>query len=307
MQYENTVMPATPTPLDVDGQCICLREDGMFVLRSWLAPESLQALRAEVESLEADPPYWARTPDKDDRNVVHFSPLTAHRLSGSGRISEIARVFNAPAFRHLCDRYIDRRWNFDRIIIERNFPRPNSIAPWHVDHFPYDGRCLKFFIYLNDTDAAGGALSYVPGSHMLVHELAAQLDTFDERQRGLHMYEQVAEAATAQAARCKAEGQHDRAARIEGLLARMASHIATADRSDDHYAIEAPAGSVIVFDPAGLHRGGVISRGERLIVRSHCLESKLARTFSSRNDFVVSAHRSVARATARMRGDRAFV
>jgi hypothetical protein len=286
-----------------------LRRDGILMLPGWFAGERLAALRAEVESLESDPPRWARTPARASASygtMVHFSPLAARRSHDTGRVTEIARAFNGPNFRGLCDAYLGRDWAFDRILLGRDHARDAAITPWHVDHFPFAERCLKFFIYLNDTDASTGAFSYVPGWHELVYSLSLELPDFRARQQSFHVFDEILAVADAKVKSLRAAGREAEATPIVEKLAEVRSRIAEASPQDAPFSVEAPAGSVIVFDPAGLHRGGVVRAGERLVVRAHCLQGKLARAVSSRNEFSVFAYRGYARLIDRVRHEQTF-
>lgn len=307
MTHAQAMRTEPMTETDTETLLSTLRRDGFVTLENWITGDALTALKAEVEALESAPPAWARVPDKDHGFILHFAPMTARQHDRSGAVSHIAEAFNDPAFRNLCDGYLGGGWVFDRIILERDFPRPEAIAPWHVDHFPFAERCLKFFIYLSDTNADTGAFSYVPGWHNLVRALSGELPDFRARQDALHWYEQIVDAARTRSDRLKAQGRDEEADGIDRTLEGVRGHIHSADASDDRYSIAARAGSVIVFDPAGLHRGGVVRQGGRLIVRSHCLEAKMARVLSSRNEMVVFANRNVARLVDGLRGRPAFV
>ena len=173
-----------------------LKRDGIVVLPQWIAGDALTALRAEVESLESDPPAWARTPARAQASfgtMVHFSPLAARRREDTGRIARIGDAFNSPSLRALCSAYLGRDWAFDCILLGRDHQRDVAITPWHVDHFPFAERCLKLFIYLDDVNAETGAFSYVPGWHDLVYDLSLELPDFKARQQSFHVYEELSQ------------------------------------------------------------------------------------------------------------------
>jgi hypothetical protein len=54
---------------------------------------------------------------------------------------------------------------------------------------------------------------------------------------------------------------------LAALRSEIASHIRDDNDSDDHYAVVQPAGTLIVFDERGLHRGGIVARGRRSVLR----------------------------------------
>jgi len=284
-----------------------LESDGIVLLEDWLDHESVQRLRADVESLEQAPPRWARVPEKAHGSILNFAPLAVHRLGDGARIAAIETVFNAPFFRAICDGYLNRTWAFDRIVQERDTAREEALTPWHVDYFPNHGKCLKFFVYLSDTTEQNGAFHYVPGWHGLVREMAGELPDFRTRRRDLHVWDQLSEAVKDRASRLRSAGHEEAAEQLEEKLARASAHIVSTDRSDDHYAVTARAGTVVVFDPAGLHRGVVVRSGERLVVRSHCLEFPLGRALSSRNDMTIYLRRGMVWFGDRLSGEPSFV
>ena len=52
---------------------------------------------------------------------------------------------------------------------------------------------------------------------------------------------------------------------VDGLLQSVAEGEAA-------HAVTGPAGTAVLFDTAGVHRGGIVRRGQRLIVRAHYFE-----------------------------------
>jgi hypothetical protein len=60
---------------------------------------------------------------------------------------------------------------------------------------------------------------------------------------------------------------------------------------DHDTVVWAPAGSVVVFDAIGIHRGGVVRERERLIARSHCRGFQAAKVLSSPRALITTAER----------------
>jgi len=94
-------------------------------------------------------------------------------------------------------------------------------------------KSFKFFMYLSDTKEENGAFACVPGSHKKTEEIRARLgDNIT--------YEDLSSS---------------RSLPVE-----------------DHeiISIEAPEGSLIIFDTEVFHRAGHVSKGERKVMRAHC-------------------------------------
>jgi hypothetical protein len=94
-------------------------------------------------------------------------------------------------------------------------------------------KCLKFFIYLNDVSANNGAFEFVPNTHKWSEDLRrsdrASEITFDNRE-----------------------------------LSRQLPY-----QEEDVISLEAPAGTLFIFDTDMFHRTGTTSMGERKIMRGH--------------------------------------
>lgn len=100
---------------------------------------------------------------------------------------------------------------------------------WHID----PATCLKFFVYLTDTTQANGAFEYCVGSHK------------DGFLRRLH---------------------HHMAHNVANAPDRLALRVDDADIVAS-LPIEAEAGSMIIFNPNGYHRAGLVELGlERLVL-----------------------------------------
>ena len=104
---------------------------------------------------------------------------------------------------------------------------------------------LKFWIYLKDATKEDGAFEYCPGSH------------WEGRYRaGYHM--------------------------ATGTPVRAIPNDIVDHRIQNPVTLEARAGDLIIFDPDGFHRGGVVAPGhERLVVRADTYP-KAARKYSDR-------------------------
>lgn len=267
-----------------------LDQAGIVVLDNVLTPDELAALREEVLAIAAAPPRWLKSHTTPNGFFFSFSPVSVRKLHGDASIRNIAMIFGRKAFARLCRAPLGALWYVDRIVIDRKLPAPEPITEWHADQFERQGRCIKFMLYLTDVDADNGAFSFVPGSHRLMRALAREHENVV---RELHMIEDIRASAEALMARDPSTRAH-----IHGLLAEMEDHIASAGNSDDHYSVAAPAGSVVVFDANGIHRGGVVRGRERLIARSHCREFALSDAFKSPRSIITAGERYLLRLTS---------
>jgi len=230
--------------------------DGVCVLENALPKGDMLALRDEIFALSALREGWLNHHREKDGFLFSYSPLVARKLGEDKKTVQLSAAFGAPHFVQIAQQYLGRMWYVDRIILDLSIARPEPITAWHADQFKNNERCLKFMIYLGDTTAKNGAFSYVPGSHRLMHHLSGR---YSRDNRELHTIDDIRE---------RAHGLGD--STTLDLLHGMEAHIRSAELSDDYYSVEAPAGTCVIFDANGVHRGGVISEGERLLTRSHC-------------------------------------
>ena len=155
-------------------------------------------------------------------------------------------------------------------------------------------------IYTDDTDASSGAFSFVPGSHHLMQTIQKhnRSDVADMRTTS-RLSENWLKTVTATGP--------DSGDMVRAQLDEMEQHIRSALQSDDHYSVSGPAGSAVLFDATGIHRGGVPRARERLIVRSHSRDFQLEQVFKSRNNFVtVAAQRLYLRSNPARREERVW-
>jgi hypothetical protein len=101
----------------------------------------------------------------------------------------------------------------------------------HANDLHFDiQRSLKFFIYLTDTTTANGAFSCVPGSHKISSDLRLR---------------------------------HGKNLNYENRELSRQLPV----KEEDAISIEGSAGSLIIFDTDVFHRAGIVTEGERRVMR----------------------------------------
>ena len=261
-----------------------LQRDGICVLREMFSPGETEQLKSEIMAAVARKEPWLHPHEARHGFFCSYSPLVVRRNGFDRQTASLYAAFSHPLFASIARLGLGAGWYIERIILDRQSAHPEPVTDWHADQFRARGRCLKFMIYLGDTDATNGAFSSVPGSHHLIRALVGE-HMGDNRE--LHTIDQIRD--------------HARKARdplAPELLGAMEQHIQSAGLSDDYYSVCAPAGSCIVFDANGVHRGGVVRQGERFLARSHCRSVSLGQTMASRSETLTMLQRIWLRATA---------
>lgn len=207
-----------------------------------LPAELIEPVRRELATLGPGP--GGRTASAYPLNLARHGRLAALRTVG--------QVMGRDAIRRARAELVPRGWTVSDVLGIESGLAPKPVTPWHADASkPAQQHRIKFYWYLNDVGADNGAFGYVPGSHKLTehvrHATNAKIQNYDEfravwRERGL---------------------PPDLAA----LRTEIETHIVSNAESDDRYTVAAKAGTLIVFDERGLHRGGIVSQGHRSVLR----------------------------------------
>jgi hypothetical protein len=233
-----------------------LRRDGICVLDEVLAPDDIEAIRKETEWFLSAPQSWYRLDRQGPENYDSVSPRGA-----SDRLLGVRALFSQKFFETVCKGYLGDDAIIDRTIFSHSQASERPITLWHADQQAEGWHSFKFMLYLTDTSEDTGAFSYIPGSHEMMRAVMRAAAAKGVANIELHSYAQIADAferfgSDAQIRWFKEVGGH-----ISGDFA-----------SDDQYSVAAKKGSILLFDTKGIHRGGVVRHGERMLVRIHCFE-----------------------------------
>lgn len=146
-------------------------------------------------------------------------------------------IYSDDVMREIADEFMaDREYlfNYDLYIAHDVEGSHHFAHRLHYDRVPH----LKFFIYLTDVDDHAGPLYAVPGSHAF--------------------------APQAQAANRRA-----------GLVpSEEETRIVPAEYQSQGIRVHGPAGTLLVFNSDIAHSATHITHGERLVIRSRCIEPR---------------------------------
>lgn len=237
-----------------------LESDGIYVLDDILPAADIAAIREDTEWFLSAPRPWYRLDQQGSETYAAVAPREAPR-SEKQRLRNIAALFSQGFYENVCKGYLGNDAIVDRIIFSRSPASERAITMWHADQQSEGRLSFKFMLYLTDAGEDTGAFSYVRGSHTVMR---AVMETAAEQgvpNTDLHSFEEIA-------AMFERFGSEDEKA----WLADVGGHIDGDFTSDDQYSITAKAGSILLFDTKGIHRGGVVRLGERMLVRIHCFE-----------------------------------
>jgi|TARA_R110000824_G_scaffold205906_1_gene390844 hypothetical protein len=177
--------------------------------------------------------------DKCQNEAGHYEFGRNYRgedISTFPKDSTIFQVYDAGWMRNLHQLYTGRTDNYGmNVFATHDYKFDGELARNGWLHFDKHWR-LKFFIYLTDIDKSSGAFNCSVGSRLNGQKLRQQIWGTPERDQN----------------------------RIDLDYPELLSEYPCEP-------VEAPAGTLIVFDTDTFHKGGKCDEGkERLIVRLHC-------------------------------------
>jgi len=207
------------------------------------------------------------------RKWIIVSPLnTLPRILSPGTRADVrllSEVALACGFRRFASLYLDEPVMLSHVMSMEHPVSTTPITPWHVDANPREMMppnyfTMKFFIYLNDVDSNNGAFAYLRGSHRLVLAI----------REGIH---------SRSIPYCKTYGIEDLKAACGDPVVRnqILNRLSQQDIDDffaatepiartgdtDVYDLTGAAGTLVVFDDRGLHRGGIPRTAPRSVLR----------------------------------------
>lgn len=260
-----------------------LNNEGLIILTNFCDKEKQNNIKAEFNSLLLEKPKWTKILKKESGHVIHYSPLVKYLKKDKKNCKISSTIFKEKFLKILLSKYLNRSKVLDRMIYTKDKVSDRPITEWHTDLFPTRSKCLKLFLYLSDTDNSNGAFSYIPSIHSYMHSLFKKYN-LEERKERLHTYEKIRKSLNDLSISLRSKGKQNEYKSIIKKLHLMDDHINDRGEYDNFYSIPAKAGTLIIFDSAGIHKGGTISEGERDVIRSHFLEFPIARALKSKNE-----------------------
>ncbi len=280
------------------------QRDGVVIMNGLLDAELVTKLRQEGEALRETfhDKYGSTSPIKTRGGWrLDIPPVNLVRSGGAPMAKGVGEVMNHPLIQASCDAILGSNWHATALVFDYRAPTGEPLPEesfqqgyppayyWHVDHgnpglASPNIFTLRFQIYLNDTDFERGALGYVRGSQRLVkyarkrlHEEGYETHVIDTRASLITACEQLRQTKLGIAPE------------YEQLLTRFIDVVPQYDYADRQTACEGGAGTVLMFDDTGMHRGNFVDTDHRFICRILCMPINLKSRFgtwtSAKNSF----------------------
>lgn len=188
----------------------------------------------DLIDLKTEFEYLLSSPDDASKKETPYSDGKAIRITRHNLDTEsypvTCRIFNAPFMEQFKNAYLTEKSELnEEIFVVKDVKGSKHIA--NDMHFDVIPT-LKFFIYLTDTTAKNGAFTCVPKSHLetkKIREASTKKISFKNRE-----------------------------------YTRKLEY-----NQEDVLPIEGKAGTLIIFTSETFHKAGIVSEGERMVMRGH--------------------------------------
>lgn len=245
-----------------------LGRDGVHVVTM---PPSDFALLSEASRAQFDALKLRREQRKEGKREFEESRARTTRKEQESLFAAIEHVLQDAGLMSIASAYMHREARLIDVNPQINdvtdtfwkdiFPDtpPSELPKAAYCHRDASGGDLKAIIYMSDVDDASGPFSYVVGSHRMKIGRFDDLICEANDSNGLAGTTVEARARfAALPARLRQKGSFGNDLLETEPFAR--------DITRGLWAITAPKGSIVLFDTKGIHRGGMVERGERRVI-----------------------------------------
>ena len=250
-----------------DADLQVLKRDGVVIRPGFLSAEEI--LRVREITLRLRP--TAEGHKNPARKLLLMTPFHGLRQSARASIRNdlvwLSRVAQEGGFRDFARRFYAQDACLDHIVSIESPRSADPITAWHADgSSAAESFTLKFFLYLKDIDASAGAFSYLRGTNRPVTALRQGIvrGTIAPFSTG-----NVPELVKALQTKEVVDYLRQQMSQLEAdEFARTVQMIDGDPAADlEVNSLSGVAGTLVVFDDRGLHRGGVPRLRERSTLR----------------------------------------
>lgn len=216
---------------EVDNILLLLKKYGIVIIPKYLAMDDLNRLREEFDkSFEYSGDGFINK-FKHPTNTDGIVIRLDRKKLNTNDFPMISQVFSSSFMQNILDRYYSPYANKLNEDIYITHELPCEDPILPWHHDRIQS--LKFWVYIKDATKNDGAFEYAPGSHNEGHYRASY-----------HL--------------------------ATGTSLQMLPNDIPEDEVLNPVTIEGKAGDLVIFDPDGFHRGGIVGKdGERMVMRGH--------------------------------------
>ena len=252
-----------------------IKKDGFFLIKNFLLDEDLRKLREFLDKDSKKNSNESFVPVKKIDILKSFFNFDQSTFKRNLFINKIKNKYNLE---NIATHIIGNNKELYAIDSYKSKINTGMVLPWHTDQ-AYSGRkdvsesefvnpekaAIKFFFYLTDVDSENGCLGYIPGSHnisfylkKMILEKEIQYSPYWslEDYRNLLMKNEVKSIIL----KYLSEEEIDK-------FLEYSSFVIKNNKDTNLFDIEAPQGSLLIFDESGVHRGATLKKSDRLCLR----------------------------------------
>ena len=252
-----------------------LKKNGFFLLKNFLLNEDLKKLIKFLDKDSKKNTNESFIPIKKIDILKSFFNLDKAVFKRNLLIHKIKNKYNLE---EIASQVIGNKKELYAIDSYKSKINTGMVIPWHTDQ-AYSGRkdvserefvnpekaAIKFFFYLTDVDSKNGCLGYIPGSHKISFYLKKMILNKEIKYSPywrLEDYRNLLKNREIKSKILKYLSDKE----INKFLDD--SSFAIKDNKDTKlFDIEAPRGSLLIFNESGVHRGAALTKSDRLCLR----------------------------------------
>ena len=187
---------------------------------------------------------------------------------------KVLKINKNKKLKLLADNFFDDKSRLSYIDAYYSRISNHEILPWHTDQ-AYSGKLLvtnfndpdkfflKIFVYLSDVGPGNGCMSYIPGSHKIGY--AIRKGIFNKKIN----YQPYWKLKNFKKIIKDNNDYFENYFKGENILSDFKEKTKDLEKlnSDNSFSYEAKAGSAIIFDEGGVHRGSKPLHNDRMVLR----------------------------------------
>lgn len=275
--------------INPDSALEAYRRDGIVVLHDFLSRDDVNEIRRGGEQIREHfhGIYGATSPVKTRGGWrLDIPPVNLVRQGGAQYAGAVGRMMAHPVIQSACKAILGPDWNVTALVYDYREPCIDPLPPenfepgyppayyWHVDH----GRpalnnsgifTLRFQAYLNDTDFERGAMGYAAGSQRLVKYFRMCLNEISTPGSPTPIID--THQSIIKAKETLIERGYKLSREYQDLYDSFMEMVPAYDFASADTAYSAGAGSVLMFDDTGMHRGNFVNTDHRYVFRCLCM------------------------------------
>lgn len=248
-----------------------LEKSGIYKIPNFVSKRDLNLLKEEGLDL-INKKYkfcrYSKLNNIDNTVLCNIVPSRIDKFQKWDKVKQINNQINSTFINSIAKKYLGQNYFISNFIYDYSEKKNEELFKLHFDDFK-GFKCLKAYFYLEDCYKENGAFRFIPGSHNLVRKFMELVSKFNSND----LNEIVS---------CDNKSffnyleNNSEAKEIYLLLHKISNNI----NLSYNYCVEGKAGTLLLFDTAGIHGGVELTKGKRFISRIHFVQQEFKKYIS---------------------------